>query len=209
MKPVITYPTRSNPIRYHQGPGGREQGSVLVISLLILLIMSLLSVTSVNNAVLEEKMAANSRNSQLAFQAAESALRQAEKFIGDRMNANKVSDTGAVVDMSCTNGLCDCDNRDTFSNGGSGAGVNGCPVEYWTDSGVDAWNSGYRLYVGNLPNGNQAKFIIEYMGKTQPTIAVLDPRTCGTCPNIYRITALGENVNSGARVMLQTTFRKD
>jgi len=193
----------------NQGPGCHQQGSVLVISLLILLIMSLLSITSINNAVLEEKMAANSRNSQKAFQAAETALRTAEGFVSLSMIQNR-DVGGGVADTACTNGLCDCDNRDV-SIGGTGLSVNGCPFEYWSDGGLDVWNNASsRPFVGpSVLGGTTARYIVEYMGKTQPTIPVPDPRVCGTCPDIYRITALGQNTNSGARVMLQTTYRKN
>ena len=192
MKALISY----------KAPGCREQGSVLVISLLILLIMSLLSITSVNNAVLEEKMAANSRNSQIAFQAAEAALREGENYVGESMTAN-TDINGDIADTTCTNGFCDCDNRI------GAAGENGCPVEYWTDGGLDVWNTSFKPYTGPLLGGNGASFIIEYMGKTQPTVPVADPRLCPTCPDIYRVTALGVNIKSGARVMLQSTFRKN
>ncbi len=192
----------------NQGTGSREQGSVLVISLLILLIMSLLSITSINNSVLEEKMAANSRNNQIAFQAAEAALRAGENFISINMVTNTPAG-GSPADTSCTNGLCDCDNR-AVSIGGSGLSVNGCPFEYWTDATLNVWNTVYRPYTNTtLGPNNQAKYIIEYMGKTQPVIPDPDPRTCITCPDMYRITALGENTSSGARVMLQSTFRKN
>lgn len=209
MKPLISHPIISSPIRYHQGPGCREQGSVLVISLLILLIMSLLSITSLNNAVLEEKMAANSRNSLTAFQAAEAALREAENFVGLSMNTNTDVNTNDVVDTNCTKGLCDCDNRDPLI-GGTGLSVNGCTAEFWSDSGLNVWETGkYRSYTDNKEvEGYESKYIVEYMGKTYPCAGVPDPRLDASCPDIYRITALGENVNSGARVMLQTTFRK-
>lgn len=196
MKPVLSQAV----------PGQHQQGSVLVISLLILLIMSLLSITSVNNSVLEEKMAANSRNSQIVFQAAEGALRAAELDVSSKMTADTHNVDGAV-DTGCSNGLCDCDNRDT-SIGGSGLSVNGCTAEFWTDSGLNVWNDAAKHKTYTRIPGNPAKYIIEYMGKTQPTVPVADPRLCATCPDIYRITALGENANSGARVMLQSTFRK-
>ncbi len=195
----------SHSIISSQAPGRREQGSVLVISLLILLVMSLLSITSVNNSVLEEKMAANSRSSQLAFQAAEAALREGENYVSQSMTAN-TDINGDIADTVCTNGFCDCDNRI------GAAGENGCPLEYWTDGGLNVWNASFKPYSGSLQEGENASFIIEYMGKTQPAppaAAEPDPRLCATCPDMYRITALGVHINSGARVMLQSTFRID
>jgi type IV pilus assembly protein PilX len=52
-----------------------QAGAVLVTSLLFLLVMSLLGVTAMSVALLEEKMAGNLRDRSLAFQSAETALR--------------------------------------------------------------------------------------------------------------------------------------
>ncbi|NOX76096.1 MAG: pilus assembly protein PilX [Gammaproteobacteria bacterium] len=59
----------------------QQRGSVLLISLIVLLVMTLLGLSSMRTTVLEEKMAGNMRDSELAFQSAEAALRDAEQFI--------------------------------------------------------------------------------------------------------------------------------
>lgn len=59
----------------------RQGGAVLVVSLIILLIITLLAVGSMQSTTLEEKMAGNSRDRNLAFQTSESAVREAEVFI--------------------------------------------------------------------------------------------------------------------------------
>ncbi|MEE9355780.1 MAG: PilX N-terminal domain-containing pilus assembly protein [Methylococcaceae bacterium] len=59
----------------------RHQGAVLPVSLIILLVMTLVGVTSMQTTSLEEKMAGNSKDSNLAFQAAEAALRSGEMNI--------------------------------------------------------------------------------------------------------------------------------
>jgi Tfp pilus assembly protein PilX len=56
----------------------RQTGVVLVISLILLLALTLIGVTGSNVTGLEEKMAGNNKDVNLAFQAAESALRFAE-----------------------------------------------------------------------------------------------------------------------------------
>ncbi len=58
-----------------------QSGMVLITSLIFLLVMSLTSVTAMKVTGLEEKMAGNSRNQNLAFQSAENALRDAEAYI--------------------------------------------------------------------------------------------------------------------------------
>ena len=57
---------------------GRQIGAVLVISLLILLVLTILGMSAMGTAGLEEKMAGNARAKDLSFQAAESGLRAGE-----------------------------------------------------------------------------------------------------------------------------------
>jgi type IV pilus assembly protein PilX len=52
----------------------QQQGSVLVISLLILLVLTIIGATSLNSTVMEEKMASNFQTGNTASQAAESAI---------------------------------------------------------------------------------------------------------------------------------------
>jgi type IV pilus assembly protein PilX len=59
----------------------RQRGVVLVVSLIMLLVITLIAVGSTQGVVLEEKMAGNSSDRSLAFQAAESGLREAEIYI--------------------------------------------------------------------------------------------------------------------------------
>lgn len=60
-----------NPIHY-------QSGVVMAISLIILLALTIIGITSMQVTGTEEKMAANSKNTAMAFQAADTALRAAE-----------------------------------------------------------------------------------------------------------------------------------
>jgi len=55
-----------------------QAGVVLVVSLIILLLLTIIGLSAMQTTALEEKMAGNLRDKDLAFQAAESALRVAE-----------------------------------------------------------------------------------------------------------------------------------
>ncbi len=59
----------------------RQRGVVLVVSLIMLLVVTLIAVSGMQGTVMEEKMAGNTRDRNLAFQVAESAVREAEIFI--------------------------------------------------------------------------------------------------------------------------------
>ena len=55
-----------------------ERGVVLLVALVMLLLVTVLGLASVRMLTLEERMAANSFDRNLAFQAAETALREGE-----------------------------------------------------------------------------------------------------------------------------------
>ena len=61
-----------------------QSGIVLPIVLIFLVVMTLIGITAIRNVTLEERMAGNSRDQQLAFQAAEEALRFCERQILDK-----------------------------------------------------------------------------------------------------------------------------
>ena len=52
--------------------------------MLLLLVLTIIGVTVMQMSRMQERMAGNSRDVNLAFQAAEGALRAAEQFIGDQ-----------------------------------------------------------------------------------------------------------------------------
>jgi len=55
-----------------------QRGFALVVGLVLLVVMSLLAVTGVRSTILQERMAGNMHDRNLAFQAAEAALRHGE-----------------------------------------------------------------------------------------------------------------------------------
>ncbi|MCC5858552.1 MAG: hypothetical protein JJT90_10370 [Ectothiorhodospiraceae bacterium] len=61
--------------------GRRERGAALIISLLLLLVMTLIGVTAMQTSTLQERMAGNTRDRNLAFQSAEAALREGEDWV--------------------------------------------------------------------------------------------------------------------------------
>lgn len=60
------------------GSARRQSGAVLVIGLIILVVLTMLGVQGMRTNVAQERMAGNMRERNLAFQAAESALRSGE-----------------------------------------------------------------------------------------------------------------------------------
>jgi type IV pilus assembly protein PilX len=69
----------------------RQQGAVLIVSLIILLIMTLIGLSSMQNTTLEEKMAGNYRDKNLSFQAAEMTLREGEGWLAEQIKEPELS----------------------------------------------------------------------------------------------------------------------
>lgn len=59
----------------------RQEGVVLIVGLLVVLLAGILSLAAIRGSGMQESMAGNMRNYNIAFQAAESALRDGEIFV--------------------------------------------------------------------------------------------------------------------------------
>ena len=73
----------------------RQRGTVLVVGLVVLLVMTLLGITSMQNTVLEERMAGNVLDRNLAFHAAEAGIQLALSFIEGRGKPPMADGTGS------------------------------------------------------------------------------------------------------------------
>jgi type IV pilus assembly protein PilX len=68
----------------------KQSGAILLTSLIFLLVLSMIVLAALRTGTLEERMAANARNRQVALQAAEAVLRNAEValFTGAEFTSN-------------------------------------------------------------------------------------------------------------------------
>ncbi len=78
-------------------PHPGEQGAVLIIALIMLLILTLLGVTAMNMTSMEEKMATNIQESNQAFQAAETGISKAFDSPGSVDLSNPVTVDPAFI----------------------------------------------------------------------------------------------------------------
>lgn len=180
----------------------KQKGVVLIMALVILFAMTLIGVTSMNTTSLEERIASNYRDRQVAFQAAEAALRQGER---DASTSTNSAYAEANYTDKCTsangNGLCDCRSTSTSC------------ITYWTDSlpapiSDVAWNvsTTHRSYTGALAGvTTPAKYIIEFMGYICPSTVACTPGAGD--PKMFRVTALATGRTNSSKVMLQSTFQ--
>ena len=80
-------------------PLKKQSGAVLITSLVIVLILSVMIASSVQTTMLQQKMSANLRDRELAFQSSETAIKSGENFI---LTQNRKSLAGV---FDGTNGL--------------------------------------------------------------------------------------------------------
>lgn len=169
-------------------PVRAQRGVALLVVLLLLLIITLLGLSSMRGALLEERMSGSLYDRSLMFQAAESALREAET----RVAALKLSDFPATT---CSQGLCPRPNP-----GGS------------NDAYVDRWLLATPPYVDASPvtAGTLSvtpRYFVEFMGLAPNWVGCdrAQPMPVGCMGPRYRITALA-SADGRARVLLQSSF---
>jgi type IV pilus assembly protein PilX len=159
---------------------GRQSGVVLVISLIMLLLLTLIGITGMQTTSLEEKMAGNARDRNIAFQAAESTLLEAEKFIHN-------NPTTAII-YDGTNGLLDTTDiePDYFTNNTWSA----------ANSAATPINFGDKFSLSTDP-----RYIIKKIASL-PANGSVGPRI------IFKITARAVGSTPGTQVILQEVYEK-
>ena len=73
-------------------PAPKQRGAVLIVALIMLLLLTIIGLSSMRDTSLQENMAGNMRDSNLALQASEAALRQGEEEVVSRFMAGTLSE---------------------------------------------------------------------------------------------------------------------
>jgi type IV pilus assembly protein PilX len=77
----------SNPVGNFSAARGQEAGSALIVALILLLVITILAVAGMQNTVLQERMAGNMHDRNIAFQQAERGLRDAQRGLPGNANS--------------------------------------------------------------------------------------------------------------------------
>jgi type IV pilus assembly protein PilX len=156
----------------------KQAGVVLFVSLIFILMVTMLAVTSIQSTTVTERIAGNSRDKSVAFQAAETALRDTESFMG--------SPSGAHATFNDTDG---------FYDSTDGVALN------W-----NAVSGGYKTYSDNSLNGQSMVELLPEDLISDDSIVAGKPKT--NTSNIYRITSRGTGNSDSSVVMLQSIYRR-
>lgn len=126
----------------------RQRGIVLVVSLILVMVITMVSLASIRGTTMQERMTANLYDREIAFQAAESALRAAEAAIS---NSPDIDDLGGVDCRPDAPVPVQCDN---------------VPASTWQDDDTNWVNVPNDFRVGGaLADGAIAQYHIAWLGQ--------------------------------------------
>jgi type IV pilus assembly protein PilX len=185
---------------------GRQRGFSLIAILMLMVALSLLAMGAMTSAVVQERMVGNARDRQVAMQAAEAAMRDAELDIESNANA------AVGFNTTCTNGLCipPSDSPTAPVSTPRWSGMN------WDNARAYGSVTGAPALLGpeNLALSAQPRYFIENL----PALPAPVGESAGVgggwtnAPSVraraYRITVKASGIRAATVVMLQTVYVK-
>ncbi len=170
----------------HQSTFRRQHGAVLIVGLILLVVISLLGATGYSMAVQQERIAGNTRDKAIAFEAAESSLRDCESLLS---GVTRPATDGSVVGVY------------------TAAAVGSTPKYQSVD-----WDNVAQVRVMTTAidgTAKQPRCVIEDMG----IVTVLDSSINPHDPSleqrfVYRITATGYGLRPQTIAVVQSHFSR-
>jgi len=181
-----------------------QTGTALLISLVILVVMTILGISAMSNTVLETKMATNEQQRQIAYQAAEKALRDAEAWLQNTIKSKNDLETTFIFNpaefASTTATTAD---GSAFYN----SFKDRLPAQL---TNTKAWNdkNSIKADTVQLTNvlGHDPRYVIEYVGQVgRPPAEMGSLAARDTRFHAFKITALGYGADSTATYLLSST----
>lgn len=191
----------------------RQSGVTLIVVLILLVIVTLIGVGAARIALLAERSTRNDRDYQVAWQAAEAALMDAQFDIRgpNSSGASRVAlftqDNTSVFAPGCNTtaeyrGLCEpSEGKPVWAS-----------VDFLDDS-ASATTVAYGTYTGRafdaggtgVKPSRVPRYLIEWVPDTTPLLSA----GSGSKPIMYRITAMGFGPRDDVQVVLQVAFKKE
>lgn len=182
-----------------------QSGVVLFMSLVMLLIITILGLSSVQTTTLQERMARNARDTNLAFQATEAAIKDAETLVETFNSLVDFGDDPRVNPSQCYNSPSAADGF--YYERGYSCSSN------WSSTRLD-WSSGTGSIEAATAISNvaiQPKYIVEHVktvvaDEDRLNLDNIGQDTGSGRAQIFRITVFGTGGTDTAHVMIQSTY---
>ncbi len=173
-----------------------QQGAILVISLLLLLVMTLLGLAAIQVTRMEERMAGNLRDTNIAFQGAESGLRDAENRLRLMVARPETCATApCAVPSVWERNLPEDVLPENLRNQ---------PIEWWRTHAQEYGVTGGEPEITQTTE--DPRVLIQDAG------FIADSLTVGHGPpegrNFYRITAYSQGSTNTAQAVLESTYTR-
>lgn len=211
-----------NPDRHQHTANDRHpgrmpaRGATLIVTLILLIAVSLIGISTTHIVLMGEKSSRNDRDRQIAFQAAEAALLDAELDISG--SPDEVRARSKLFIASGSEGFaegCGAGKANTYL-GLCGHSIDHAAawlkVDFLDDAPKTMQTVPYGLFTGHVFESGKGmaperppRYIIEQIPFSRAgESAAIDDRSY-----VYRVTAMGFGSRDSARVMLQTFYRKE
>ena len=163
----------------------KQNGTVIVVGLIMMLVMTLIAISSMNHAAITEKMAHNNRDLLVSFQAAESALKNGENWLQNQL-------APPTENTTCTSPPCDVWAADILTT-------------IWNQSA--SWWSAQSTTISTSMSGvnSQPSYIIEASGFVPYELSP-DARSKGQGYYFYRVTAKGTGGTDNAQSLVESIY---
>lgn len=166
--------------------GARQRGAVLVTALLLLIVLTIIGVTVMQMSRMQERMAGNSRDVNLSFQAAEGSMRAAEQYIRQQNNRP----------VACSTAPCDVWSEGTLTNAAN------LDAAWWAANGQTYGMTA----MGGLRETPQA--IVEELGFVRTDGGVVMGQEPPDGRDFYQVTSRSTGGSGLAETVLQSTYTR-
>lgn len=203
-------------------PKNSQSGSVLGISLLLLLVMTLIGVIAAKIALSEQKMAGNTRSQEVALQAAEFGLRDAEHWLNNLTELPHEVSCSDSDDLDCADisgaEVTDANTQDAigavsrvlrsddpeFSDWETLSGKTYAEWQSFGQAIKQTDDNDDRYTVAGAAQENQPRYIVRELRFIPDGIAI----GTGVPPGryLYEVTAVGVGTQDTTKRVVQSTF---
>ncbi|MGN8157185.1 pilus assembly PilX family protein [Salinisphaera sp. RV14] len=182
----------------------RQDGFILVTSLIFLVVLTLLAVSAINSSTLQERMATNQREKSRALDAADSALSHVETLLASTgfRQCNPVMNPTAGTSAAANSGCDTSASGLTVIPAGSGTSDSTSYYlsdQFWSQAGV----SSYQLPADASSTGLNVQYVVEYVREQAND---LNPGSAGTVI-LFRITARADGRSPASRAVVQSIYQ--
>jgi Tfp pilus assembly protein PilX len=220
---MATAESRIHKPHAHEPPVPAQRGAVLIVGLVILLVITLLGITGQQHTVLQERMAGNMRQDNIALQAAEAALTAGLAYVDEEDAPIVGTNSGtAFVWTGCT--VADSSAESTGTPAASESTNDPCArleavLTDWESAAPDKVSQGVSYEeVAAKTDAKFSKGIPDVVAQPRVYIEV---RSDAESPDgqqnsfgqgiiyYYTVSAVGFGANEKARVILQSTVARE